>query len=138
MKYAPLLILLLLPCRLYAGCIGAAPVINTTVSVGKETILKAGAQPFYIMNGGNTAISVKIAPIAADPALLMKGYEQAPSTMKFIVFDSQVLLQPAEVKNVSAGHHVPALGASLLGPEAERIVGLSEETTCYVSTRYFE
>lgn len=109
MKCARLLILLLLPCRLNAGCIGAIPVINTAVSVGKETILPAGdsTQPFYIMNGGDAPISVRIAPIAADPALLFKGYEQAPSCMKFTIFDSQVLLKPAEVKKVSASIYIP-------------------------------
>jgi hypothetical protein len=37
-----------------------------------------------------------------------------------------------------ANLYLGSIGASLLGPDAEHIVGLSEETTCYVSTRYFE
>ncbi|MDQ6897965.1 MAG: hypothetical protein M3072_00370 [Candidatus Dormibacteraeota bacterium] len=30
------------------------------------------------------------------------------------------------------------VGAELLSPDAQRIVGLSEETTCYVSAAYFQ
>lgn len=37
-----------------------------------------------------------------------------------------------------ANLHLFSLGAELLGPDAERLVGLSEETTCYVSPVYFE
>jgi hypothetical protein len=33
--------------------------------------------------------------------------------------------------------HLGTLGAALLGPDATRLVGLSEETTCFVSPAYF-
>ena len=36
-----------------------------------------------------------------------------------------------------ANLYLGSMGAPLLGPDAERIVGLSEETTCYVSLAYF-
>lgn len=37
-----------------------------------------------------------------------------------------------------ANLYLGSLGAPLLGPEATAIVGLSEETTCYVSTDYLD
>ena len=37
-----------------------------------------------------------------------------------------------------ANLHLDSLGAELLSPDAERLDGLSEETTCYVSTAHFE
>lgn len=37
-----------------------------------------------------------------------------------------------------ANLHLESLGAELLGRDAKRLVGLSEETTCYVSPAYFE
>jgi len=36
-----------------------------------------------------------------------------------------------------ANLHLGTLGANLLGPDATRLVGLSEETTCFVSPTYF-
>jgi hypothetical protein len=36
-----------------------------------------------------------------------------------------------------ANLYLSSVGAALLGPEAEPILGLSEETTCYVSAEYF-
>ncbi|MHB8614263.1 MAG: hypothetical protein ACYDAL_17860 [Candidatus Dormibacteraceae bacterium] len=36
-----------------------------------------------------------------------------------------------------ANLHLGTLGADLLGPDATRLVGLSEETTCFVSPAYF-
>jgi len=36
-----------------------------------------------------------------------------------------------------ANLHLETLGASLLSPQATPVVGLSEETTCYVSPKYF-
>ena len=36
-----------------------------------------------------------------------------------------------------ANLYLTSVGAHLLGPEAESLVGLSQETTCYVSTLYF-
>ena len=37
-----------------------------------------------------------------------------------------------------ANIYLDSIGADLLGDEAERLVGLSEETSCYVSPTYFE
>jgi len=37
-----------------------------------------------------------------------------------------------------ANLYLASVGAELLGPDAPRIVGLSENTTCYVSPEYFE
>jgi hypothetical protein len=37
-----------------------------------------------------------------------------------------------------ANLYLGSIGADLLGPDAPRIVGISEETTCYVSPRYFD
>lgn len=37
-----------------------------------------------------------------------------------------------------ANLYLDSVGSELLGSEAHRLVGLSEETTCYVSTGYFE
>ncbi len=36
-----------------------------------------------------------------------------------------------------ANLYLSSVGAELLGPEAQHLLGLSEETTCYVSTEYF-
>lgn len=38
---------------------------------------------------------------------------------------------------VLANLYLGSIGAELLAEDAPRIVGLSEETTCYVSTEYF-
>jgi len=37
-----------------------------------------------------------------------------------------------------ANLYLGSIGADLLGPDAPRIVGISEEATCYVSPRYFD
>ena len=60
-----------------------------------------------------------------------------------------VFLTPANIEQVLLGCTWPhsawdlanlylgSMGAPLLGPDAPKIVGLSEETTCYVSLAYF-
>ncbi len=63
---------------------------------------------------------------------------------------SVVFLTPANVASVLAAQrwlrtawdlanlYLGSVGADVLGPDAEPLVGLSEETTCYVSMEYFD
>ncbi|MGC9986909.1 MAG: hypothetical protein ABSF35_25245 [Polyangia bacterium] len=52
----------------------------------------------------------------------------------------QVLLQCSWLHTAwsLANLYLDSMGASLLGPDADKIVGLSEETTCFVSLKYFK
>ncbi len=51
----------------------------------------------------------------------------------------QLLMQPCfdSVAWTLANLYFASLGAPLLGPNAPNLVGLSEETTCYISAEYF-
>src|SRR5208283_2003605 len=70
-------------------------------------------------------------------------------TVLAVLEKSLVFLTPANIEQVLLGCTWPhsawdlanlylgSIGAPLLGPDAPKIVGLSEETTCYVSLAYF-
>jgi hypothetical protein len=76
-----------------------------------------------------------------------------PRSEQEVVLDllarSVVFLTPATIAEVLESHHwlssawrlanifLQSVGAEPLSPEAPRIVGMSEETTCYVSCEYF-
>jgi hypothetical protein len=71
-------------------------------------------------------------------------------TVLAVLEKSLVFLTPANIEQVLLGCTWPhsawdlanlylgSMGAPLLGPDAPQIVGLSEETTCYVSLKYFK
>jgi hypothetical protein len=63
---------------------------------------------------------------------------------KSVVFLTSVNIEPLLLEHGSdssawtlANLYLASLGAELLGEDAPRLVGLSEETTCYVSSDYF-
>ncbi|WP_437591347.1 hypothetical protein [Sorangium sp. So ce1000] len=63
---------------------------------------------------------------------------------KSVVFVTSANIEPLLLKHgydssawTLANLYLASLGADLLGEDAPRLVGLSEETTCYVSVEYF-
>jgi hypothetical protein len=86
----------------------------------------------------------KVAPMVRG---LFHGTEQ--ETVIAVLERSVVFLVPDTIEQVLRGQNWPrsawdlaniflgSFGAKLLSPNAPRVVGLSEETTCYVSMEYF-
>ena len=57
-----------------------------------------------------------------------------PDNIQRVLHDSQWLRTSWTLANL----YLDSIGAPLLAKDARRVVGLSEETTCYVSLRYFD